>query len=175
MSFMFGAVAAIKFGPLSGHGHVMAGIFIEKKGDERIIGAIFEALGEGSIACFSMCVYLRVKLEHRSSDGALDGSAEYSVSFKVGFFSVSFRFEVRKRIAGGNSSGGGGSLPLPLPSPLPLAVASPRYFVHNERTVVRTASLRPSPADREYVTKTPSKLREWRVYKTRVAMDLIKP
>jgi hypothetical protein len=98
ISLSFGAVVAIKFGPLDGHGRVTSTI----TWSNDLIRASVEAVGEGHIACFGIAVMLQVALEDRG--GVLKGSATYSFEFSVGFLSVSFSFEVSYTIQGGEGS-----------------------------------------------------------------------
>jgi hypothetical protein len=101
VALVFGGVAAIKFGPLDAQGRIVAGVRVTgtrtKAGMFYTFVAIFEAVGEGSIACFSISVSLRVTLTQQS-DGALYGQTEYSFKFKVGFASFRYRVTARYRL-----------------------------------------------------------------------------
>lgn len=106
LSFVFGGVAAIKFGPLNAQGRIVAGICVQsltttdgKKA--HVITALFEAVGEGCIACFSICVNLRVALT-QTARGALFGKTTYSFSFKVGFVRLSYSVSACYRMSNGN-------------------------------------------------------------------------
>jgi len=105
LAFVFGGVAAIQFGPLNAQGRIVAGIRVQSHlaGDNRIhiITAIFEAVGEGSIACFSICVSIRVALEQKSG-GALYGETTYRFSFKVGFVRLTYGVSARYRLSNGS-------------------------------------------------------------------------
>jgi hypothetical protein len=67
----------------------------------HLITALFEAVGEGSIACFSISVGLRVALT-QTTGGALFGETTYSFSFKVGFVRLSYAVSARYRLSNGN-------------------------------------------------------------------------
>ncbi|WP_145221353.1 hypothetical protein [Sinorhizobium medicae] len=105
LAFVFGGVAAIKFGPLNAQGRIVAGIRVQSGlvGDDRIhiITAIFEAVGEGSIACFSICVSIRVALVQKI-EGALYGETTYRFSFKVGFVRLTYGVSARYRLSNGS-------------------------------------------------------------------------
>ena len=93
VSIVFGGVAAIRFGPLRANGSILAGIRIEQIGNTHRFTALFHSVGEGSVACFSVCVSLRVTLTQHTE--SLYGQASFSFSFKVGF--AKFRYGVTAR------------------------------------------------------------------------------
>ena len=108
LAFVFGGVAAIKFGPLDARGRIVAGIRVQsltttdgKKA--HLITALFEAVGEGSIACFSISVSLRVALT-QTTGGALFGETIYSFSFKVGFVRLRYSVSARYRLSNGSDA-----------------------------------------------------------------------
>lgn len=103
LAFMFGAVTAIKFGPLKGNGRVVVGFGVRFFNGGTTIKALFEAIGEGSIACFSISVVLRVTAYH-FQDGQMYGEAEFSFKFKLGFLSYSYTVKASYRQGGGHSS-----------------------------------------------------------------------
>lgn len=107
VSIVFGGVAAIQFGPLRGQGRIVSGIGIQKSDVTGPDGkpaslcqftAIFEAVGEGSVACFSISISIRITLTQRVG-GALAGKAVYRFSFKVGFVRFKYKVEAGYRIA----------------------------------------------------------------------------
>jgi hypothetical protein len=105
-SFEFGAIVGISFGPLSAIGRVMAGIYIRfAHGGGAYIKGFVHAVGEGSIACFSICVNIEVAIIHYP-DGHMEGSSTYEITFKVGIAELSYGFTASYSVAGG--SGGGG-------------------------------------------------------------------
>lgn len=154
LSFVFGGVAALRFGPLSAQARVVAGVGVrsyrtdiagtEKGALRTMIIAIFEAVGEGSIACFSISVMIRITLTQRS-DGALWGESLYSFSFKVGFFKVRYKVTARYNIS--NKKHGSGRI---LAIADQAAAAGP---VHN--------------------CKAPAKATDWAKYKKHLALDLL--
>lgn len=111
VAILFGGAAALKFGPLDAQGRVMAGISVETfkaeiEGQERTgyrFIAIFEAVGEGSIACFSIAVMIRIKLVQLSS-GPLYGETTYKFSFKCGFIRISYTVNARYKLSGGSDT-----------------------------------------------------------------------
>ncbi|MFL0587504.1 hypothetical protein ACH0BU_12770 [Sphingomonas olei] len=101
LSFMFGGAAQLKFGPLQAQGRIMAGFGVRRTGDGTTLWAVFEAVGEGSIACFSISVALRVVVWHYAN-GVMRGETTYRFKFKVGFVSFSYSVTASYRIAGGS-------------------------------------------------------------------------
>lgn len=155
------------------------------------LGAIVEAVGEGNIACFGICVALQVALI--SDGGHLYGEARYSFTFKVGFLSFSFSFKVSYTIHGeeGSSTGGG---PLAANYPPPNrndAVRNALYLTDAgidgppKAFAVQNA---PSKAQKEYdsrvdphnsrarriMNKAPRKAVSWPAYQRRMSMGLLK-
>lgn len=119
---VFGGVAAIQFGPLRGQGRIVSGIGLtshtDPQGPPRTVYtfiALFEAVGQGNIACFSISISIRIRLIQRIG-GSLTGEAEYRFSFKVGFLRIKYKVKAsyqidnkKKRkstLLAGNSSGG---------------------------------------------------------------------
>jgi hypothetical protein len=109
MSLMFGAVVDLTFGPLRAHGRVTSGIYfrkfksndLEKEG--YVIEAFVEAVGEGSIAIFSVCVHIRIGLSN-SGGGALRGYSTYSYAFRLGIKTIKYAFRAERTIKGGKKS-----------------------------------------------------------------------
>jgi hypothetical protein len=161
LSIGFGAIVAIVFGPLQARGRVTAGIYLASAaGGGRIIAAYVEAVGEGNIACFSICVYIRVGLVQQvdaSGNSTLYGYAQYSFTFKVGFIGISVGFTANYTIQGNKRAGGklsGGSSPS-----LEIVAAG--------GAAVRT------DADRRYTVLTPRKQSEWGKYRRHLAFELL--
>lgn len=100
--FEFGAVIPINFGPLHANGRVTAGIYISRSGDVATIEGFVQAIGEGSIGCFTIAVCLIVGV--RSKNGNMQGYSTFSVSFKVGFAEISYSFTATYTMAGSGSS-----------------------------------------------------------------------
>jgi hypothetical protein len=102
-SFEFGAIVGLKFGPLNAVGRVMAGIYIRlAKGEGAHIKGFVHAVGEGTIACFSICVNIEVAIEQKPG-GNVVGSSSYRFTFKVGFAEISYGFTATYTIKGGGS------------------------------------------------------------------------
>ncbi|MHB2050347.1 hypothetical protein [Pseudomonas sp. VEM90] len=109
LAFVFGGVAAIKFGPLDAQGRIVAGIRVQSMQADggkkaHVVTAIFEAVGEGSIACFSICVSIRVTLTQTTPGGALYGETTYRFSFKVGFVRLKYSVSARYRLSNGSDA-----------------------------------------------------------------------
>ena len=103
VSIVFGGVAAIRFGPLRANGSILAGIHVDQEADKPYrFTALFHAVGEGSVACFSVCVSLRVTLTQHAQ--SLYGQADYSFSFKVGFAKFRYRVTARYKLKNSKSA-----------------------------------------------------------------------
>lgn len=100
IQFEFGAIVALKFGPMSGVGRVMAGVYLLSNGDQQVLEGFVTAAGEGNIACFGIAVNICVRVRQESG-GAMVGSSTYSFSFKVGFASISRSFTAQYSVQGG--------------------------------------------------------------------------
>ena len=171
LSFVFGAVVPIKFGPLSAQGRVVAGVYAIQRGDSRTIGALIEAAGEGHIACFSISVCLRVGLEHQSDSrgSRLTGYAEFSFEFSIGFASITFHFRASYTANNDKSSPvdtAAVSAPLAV-----LASLNPAQSIPRSQTC--EVCKEGDPFVRIYRIDTPRKAVKWQEYRERIAMDLI--
>lgn len=154
LSFVFGAAVAFNFSFLTGSGRVSTGLAMIKRGPGLTIQAIVEAVGEGHIACFSLSIFIRIVLQH-SSEGNLDGSATYSFSFKVGFFSVRYSVTATRHISG--PGGNGKSL----------------HQLHTNTLNGKSAG-RPVEEPKFTIdTSAPVKNRAWKKYRRHIALDLI--
>jgi hypothetical protein len=164
LSFMFGAVVAIKFGPLDAQGRVVAGIFIFKSAQRRVIGAFIEAAGEGHIACFGISVCLQVGLRDDSGSGTLTGYCILSFTFKIGFVSVSFSFRAGYTIKnrGGGLNPGSGALRGSTPM---LASLTPNFAVSADAEAPETGP--------RLTLKTPVKGTNWPAYRQMLAVELL--
>lgn len=98
----FGAVVGISFGPMTAQGRVTSGIYLKSSPALRILEGFVRAIGEGNIACFSICVNIEVAVRQENSN--MTGSSSYSFTFKVGFFEVSYGFTASYEISGGESN-----------------------------------------------------------------------
>jgi hypothetical protein len=162
LSFMFGAVTDIQFGPLRGQGRICAGIWWEN--DE--LTAFVEAVGEGSIACFSISILIGIYLTYRPSDGAMYGKARYEFKFKVGFVTFKYKVEAAYRIrgsqqgAGGSGSGGG------------FAAAAAAVALMPAQALLAAVGL-DGPGTHVHTTKVPPKSFKWRDYSAYVALELL--
>lgn len=99
LTIVFGGVAALKFGPLEATGRVLAGMRLRKSSKGWTFTILFEAVGEASIACFSLSVCIRITLEQQAG-GDMYGGAWYSFKFKVGFASISYSVHAQYRLRG---------------------------------------------------------------------------
>jgi hypothetical protein len=148
LSFVFGAVVAFNFSILEGSGRVVAGMSLTQRKTGLTIQAIFEAVGEGHIACFSLSIYIRIVLTHYD-DGTMEGQATFSFTFKVGFFSLSYSVTAERRIAGHGDE-------------QKEAIAGPRSL----------ALEAPVPKFK-LSTSAPLKSQRWNEYRHHIALDLI--
>lgn len=123
-SFEFGAVTQLKFGPLTAHGRITAGIYISQSIEQgAVIAGFVNAVGEGRIACFGVSVNIQVRLEHRSRESSMIGTSTYMISFRVGFAKISYKFTAEYRFSGSK----GQALAPPVRANLvPVYVARPR-------------------------------------------------
>jgi hypothetical protein len=164
LSIQFGAVVAIKFGPLNAQGRVTAGIYLAQSQEGgRTIAAFIEAVGEGNLACFSISVLIQVGLiQQTSADGEstiLEGYSKYKFKFKVGFVKISIGFTAKYTVKGDRKKQSAQDLArLAGPSDVTPAL------------VVLTCS----PETRRYSTIVPRKASQWRAYRSRMSMDLLK-
>ncbi len=108
LSIFFGGVSAIRFGPLDAQGRIVAGLYVDSY-DRKVGGrdvtsslllAFFEAVGSGSIACFSISVTLRVQLV-QTNGGAMYGSSTFTFKFKVGWVKYKYSVKARYKIKNG--------------------------------------------------------------------------
>lgn len=97
VSFEWGATRPFEFGPLSGIGRVMVGIYIRqrqvKDSTQTSIYGTFFAGGTGAISSFTVAASLYVRLG-AVDDGAMEGEATFTYSFSLGVFDVSFSVAV---------------------------------------------------------------------------------
>jgi hypothetical protein len=105
-SFEFGAIVGLSFGPLSAVGRVMAGIYFRQaQGGGALIKGFVHAVGEGSIACFSISVNIEVAITHYP-DGHMEGSSTYRFSFKVSIAEITYEVTAKYSVSGGGGGGG---------------------------------------------------------------------
>ena len=81
-SFEYGGAGAFAYGPLSGQGRLMTGVYIRQAHDKCDISATFYAGGSASIWIFSCGASLSVSA--RPSGNRIVGDAVYSFSFSMG-------------------------------------------------------------------------------------------
>jgi hypothetical protein len=169
-SLMFGGVVAIKFGPLSAQGRLLAGVYTRETADgHRVIGALVEAAGEGHIACFGIAVCLTVGLEYDTRSGALTGFSDFSFEFKIGFLSFGFSVRASYTIRSGEKTG-------PPVDPSARAFAATPVVASIGTGLpgglgIHTAA---SPDDPVYRSAVPQKAVEWNLYKQLIDVDLAK-
>ncbi len=157
-SFEFGAVVGVTFGPLSAIARVMAGIYIRQaSGGGAYIKGFFHAVGEGSIACFSISVCIEVAIVHYP-DGHMEGQSSYSFTFKVGFAEISYGVTAHYSVSGGSSS----------------AVT---FATNADALMAEIAAKAPGCKDalkaRRVTTRVRGKTRRWDVYRTYVDLALL--
>ena len=157
LSFVFGGMAAISFGPLDAQGRLDAGIYLKEatSPDGRgysIFGALVEAAGEGSIGCFGIAVMIKVGMEEK--DGQLDGFTDYEIDLSIGIVDFSFFFEAKYHISGGDKKANGRIAAANQVEAV--AFAQPPRCPH---TTIKNAA--------------PRKSDNWRDYRSRVALGLL--
>jgi hypothetical protein len=158
LSFMFGAVTDIKFGPLSGFGRICAGIIWTGKE----ITTFIEAVGEGNIACFSISIYIGFFLKHNMETGSLHGTARFSYKFKVGFVSFHYSVTAERTIKGSND----GSAAIAPRGALAAAALSVLGNVPGAAQLL-------GPPMHSHKTAVPPKSRKWGDYKRRISLELL--
>lgn len=160
----FGFVGGLQYGPLSAQARATAGFYLMQAEGQRIFEGFFQAIGEGHLACFGVGVAIEFKMR-QESDGTMSGSAQYSYSFKVGFFKVSFHVTT-SRSQGNGKGGGAGSKALQLaPAAASMTIQSasaacpPAPSCHDgmTRSLMRSAAL--------------DKTTHWRAYHHHFALE----
>lgn len=169
LSFQMGAVTAIRFGPLNGYGRVTTGFGIAVNGQDRRIYAIVEAMGEGSVAFFSISIALRVVLVQEVIDGvsSMYGTARYSYKFKLGFIRYRYGVTARYTVKGKKSAGSERSPRQPTFAALAAGIDSALLTV-----TARRQGPNPEP---EYAVRNtvPLKSRQWNRYRNCIAHELL--
>ncbi|MEW8029549.1 MAG: hypothetical protein AB2826_21455 [Candidatus Thiodiazotropha sp.] len=98
-SFEYGAAVAFNFGPLSGQGRVMAGIYVRQltlpSGKIAEILGTFYAGGSASLWIFSLSTSLSVRLGQQNGD--MVGNATYTFAFSLALKDFEFSVGVEKR------------------------------------------------------------------------------
>jgi hypothetical protein len=187
ISLSFGAVVAIHFGPLDGHGRVTSTI----TWGNDLIKATVEAIGEGNIGCFGIAVMLQIGLIDRGGD--LTGSATYSFEFSVGhLLTVKFQVVAHYKIHGGEHSSSKEAAASRSNSLDKYYLADNRMPAVEEVGLVERATstitvgssekvalqcqnklCKSDRARRRIALLAPSKLYAWGQYRKRLAMELI--
>jgi hypothetical protein len=89
----FGLVAGITIGPLSGWGYVVAGIYMQISKNSSVVAGFVHAHGHMDIfRIISMDVDLFVTVKY-AADGNVSGSAVFTVSVHILFFSADYTLE----------------------------------------------------------------------------------
>jgi hypothetical protein len=179
LSFVMGAVTAIKFGPLRAQGRVVMGFMLRLFNGGKDIVILTEAVGEGNIACFSICVSLQVLLT-RQDEGAVStmwGKASYSFSFKMGLIRYRYHFTAHYTLKGNKKSGGqaaSSTMDRAIPSPAPRNASERCRAKPDDIGQPDTTSVCGVPGvGARYVNRVPPKSTHWRSYRRRVAHDLL--
>lgn len=159
-AFEFGAIVGINFGILNAVGRVMAGIYFRQaQGGGAYIKGFVHAVGEGSIACFSICVNIEVAIEHEPT-GQVRGTSSYRFTFKVAFAEVSYGFTASYAISGGE----GGSNQ---PSAHLLAIA-------DKTKRLLAAGCKPDELHYKLIERVPPKTRRWKDYRGNFDLELLR-
>lgn len=99
ISLEFGAATDISFGPLTGRGRVSTGLYMIDDQRGRRFEGFVHAVGEGQIACFGISVNIAVTVRPKGS--SMQGTAQYSYSFRVGITELSYSFTAQYEFQGG--------------------------------------------------------------------------
>lgn len=162
-SFEFGAVTALKFGPLNAQGRVTAGLYLSQSQEKgAVIAGFVRAVGEGSIACFSVSVFIEVRMQQNLDTGAMVGTSTYRLSFKVGFAEISYQFTAVYNVRGG----GGPSRLARHGSHAALAANDTDPW---DQDMCRDVGLPMQPI----IVKAPLKTSKWGQYRKRFSADLL--
>ncbi len=158
-SFEFGAVLGVAFGPLSAVARVMAGIYVRQaSGGGAYIKGFFHAVGEGSIACFSISVCIEVAIVHYPN-GHMEGQSSYSFTFKVGFAEISYGVTAHYAVSGGSSSA--------------LMLANQAGKLAALIKAKAPAGCEDALKKRRVTTRVRAKTRRWDAYRKYVDLDLL--
>jgi hypothetical protein len=107
-SFEYGGAGAFSYGPLSGQGRLMIGIYVrQKKERDRTVTdiyATFFAGGSASIWIFSFGASLYVCASMHGT--TMVGDATFTFSFSMGLVDFDFRVSVHKELTWGGGGGG---------------------------------------------------------------------
>jgi hypothetical protein len=95
-SFEYGGAAAFQYGPLSGQGRLMTGVYVRRKANVTDISATFYAGGSASIWIFTFGASLYVCA--RMSGTSMVGDATFTFSFSMGLVDFDYRVNVHKEI-----------------------------------------------------------------------------
>lgn len=107
-SFEYGGAGAFSFGPLTGSGRLMFGIYVrqekltEDKQAMQLAGTFF-AGGSANISVFTFGASLYVQLLQKGD--AMHGIALFTFSFSVGFYDIEFHVHVEKSVNWKSDSG----------------------------------------------------------------------
>ncbi|WP_204101365.1 hypothetical protein [Occallatibacter savannae] len=111
-SFEYGGAAAFSYGPLSGQGRVMVGVYI-RIGKQGKIAATFFAGGAASLWIFSFSASLYITAESNSGESAIVGTATFTFSFSIGFIDYDFSVKAQQRLEWGGKKDEHASLSQP--------------------------------------------------------------
>lgn len=165
LSFAMGAVTAIRFGPLNAQGRVVAGFSLRQYGDAKELIAFVEAVGEGNIACFSICVSLRVEMRRVTSGSSsrMYGQAHYTFKFKIGRF-LEYRYGVTAQynVQGGQKQATANALS-----------GTIRQLRGECNPPAIESCGGPTPGGARYVNRVPSKATQWRDYRQHLSTNLL--
>jgi hypothetical protein len=140
-AFEFGAYVPVDFGPLSGDGRVMAGIYVSKTPEGGVIAGFVEAVGEGHLGCFGLSFCLSVWVQQ--VNGNVTGSATFTFTFSFGLGDISFSVGASYTYQGSGSSSGGAGVSAQFTKVLPKRqpVSDIKYVIHND-SATRTKNIK---------------------------------
>jgi hypothetical protein len=149
LGFSFGGVAAIAFGPLKAQGRIVTGMSVAVTTTGTELTGLIEAVGEGSIGCFGICIYIRVLIHQKGQN--MFGETQYGFTFSVGFVKFRYSFKAQYTIRGGDSR------------------TQQALLKENRWECAAIAG----PDDRTAVNKVPRKIGGWNQLRKRTALDLL--
>ena len=105
-SFEFGGIGSIGYGPLQGTAYVTTGAYARKDGLGCTFAALFSAGFAAHIACFGISASFTLRLYKRDGDSSVQGEAQLTFTFSVGFAKVHYTIRVARTMQAGFGGGG---------------------------------------------------------------------
>jgi hypothetical protein len=175
LSFVIGLVGAIKIGVLNAQGRTVVGFRLLKRANRSSeIEALVEAVGEGSIACFSLCVFIQVRIIRQDNpalgQSTLYGFVTYRFTFKIGFAKYSFGITAQYTMKGNERA----------KKEQAVTRQAAQFIGRSDPPDCRLCDdpqaepeEEPSKWQAVYTTRAPVKERQWRSYRKHIAWELL--